>query len=73
MMISAVLTTRSKDAASVSAALDVDNVQLDGLSVRTKTRKDTIITEIAAGSIKTLIRALDDIICCQIVAEKTIA
>lgn len=72
MMISAELMTQSKDAASVSAALDVDNVQLDGLTVRTKTRKDTIITEIEASSIKTLIRALDDLICCQIVAEKTI-
>ena len=72
MMISAELTTQSKDAASVSAALDVDNVQLSGLVVRTKTGKDTIITEIESNSIKTLIRALDDLICCQIVAEKTI-
>ena len=72
MNASAVLSTISKDAASVSAALDVDNVQLDGLSVRTRTHKDTIITEASAGSIKTLIRALDDLICCQLVAEKTL-
>lgn len=72
MIASAVLSTSSKDAASISAALEVDNVQLDGLSVRTRTHKGTIITEASAGSIKTLIRALDDLICCQMVAEKTI-
>lgn len=72
MNVSAALTTQSKDAASVSAALEVDNVQLDGLTVRTKTLKNTITTEVTAGSIKTLIRALDDLICCQLVAEKTL-
>jgi hypothetical protein len=72
MNASAVLSTSSEDAASVSAALEVDNVQMDGLTVRTRTHKDAIITEVEAGSIKTLIRALDDLICCQLVAEKTL-
>ena len=72
MKISAVLKTQSRDASSVSSALDVDNVELDGLRVRTRKEKDAVVTEIESNSVKALIRALDDIICCQTVAEKTI-
>jgi hypothetical protein len=72
MKISAVLKTQSRDAQSVSSALDVDNVELDGLRVRTRKEKDSVVTEIESDSMKALIRALDDIICCQTVAEKTI-
>lgn len=72
MKTSAVLRTQSKDAHSVSSALEVDNVELEGLRVRTRTENGAVVTEIESDGIKALIRALDDIICCQMVAEKTI-
>lgn len=72
MKIIATLKTESKDAGSVASALDVDNVKLEKLRVETKTEKDKILTKIESNSINTLINTLDDILCCQIVAEKII-
>jgi len=70
--IIATLKTESKDAESVASALDIDNVKLEKLRVETKTEKDKILTRIESNSINTLINTLDDIIRCQIVAEKII-
>lgn len=72
MKAHAVLKTESKDAGSISSALSVDNVQLSGLNIRTREKEGKIVTEVESENIRTLIRALDDIICCQMVAEKTI-
>lgn len=72
MKIIATLKTESKDAESVASALDIDNVKLEKLRVETKTEKDKILTRIESNSINTLINTLDDIIRCQIVAEKII-
>jgi len=72
MKIIATLKTESKDAESVASALDIDNVKLEKLRVETKSERDKILTRIEADSINTLINTLDDIIRCQIVAEKII-
>jgi len=72
MKFKAVLKTESKDAESVASALDIDNVKLEKLRVETKSERDKILTRIEADSINTLINTLDDIIRCQIVAEKII-
>ncbi|OYT42283.1 MAG: hypothetical protein B6U86_00480 [Candidatus Altiarchaeales archaeon ex4484_43] len=72
MKIIATLKTESKDAKSVASALDIDNVKLEKLRVETKSERDKILTRIESDSVNTLINTLDDIIRCQIVAEKII-
>lgn len=72
MKISAILNTESRDSESTAAALDADNIELDGLRVETKKEKNKVITIIESNSLKTLIHTLDDLICCQMVAEKTL-
>ncbi len=72
MMVSAKLKTDSRDPTSISGALDVDNVCLEGLRVKTLAVDNIVVTEIDARNIKTLINTLDDIICCQMLAEKII-
>jgi hypothetical protein len=72
MKVKALLKTESKDAKSVASALDVDNIDLENLRVATKTEKDRIITKVESNSMSTLISTLDDIISCQITAEKII-
>jgi hypothetical protein len=72
MKFKAVLKTESKDAESVASALDIDNIRLEDLRVETKTEKDRIVTRIESNNINTLINTLDDIISCQIVAERII-
>jgi len=72
MKIIATLKTESKDAKSVASALDIDNVKLEKLRVETKSERGKILTRIESDSVNTLINTLDDIIRCQIVAEKII-
>ena len=69
----AILKTESRDANSVSGALDVDNIKLKGLSICTKVEKGRIVTKIRSREVNTLLNTLDDIIHCQMVAEKVIA
>jgi hypothetical protein len=64
------LTTESKDASSVSRALNVDNIKLDGLIVESGIADGMIVTNIESNNLKTLINTLDDIISCQMAAEK---
>jgi hypothetical protein len=71
-MNKATLITGSDDCENVASALDVDNIRLEGLEVETSTHKDKIITRIRAKNINTLLATLDDIIFCQMVAEKSI-
>ena len=68
-MIKAVLTTESKDAKSVSASLSVDN---EGFDVETHVKDGKIVSNFTAKNLRSLINTLDDIVNCQIVAEKTI-
>lgn len=71
-MNTAILITESNDCESVASALNVDNTKLDDLEIKTSTDKDKIITKIKAKNINTLLATLDDVISCQMVAEKTI-
>ncbi|MFZ2455641.1 MAG: KEOPS complex subunit Pcc1 [Candidatus Altiarchaeia archaeon] len=64
------LTTESKDASSVSRALNVDNIKLEGLVVESGVVDNKIITNIESNNLKTLINTLDDLISCQMAAEK---
>ncbi len=64
------LTTESKDVESVARALNVDNVQLRG--IETVVSGGSIKTVVSSDKISTLLSTLDDIICCQMVAESTI-
>ena len=66
-------STESKDASSVSAALNVDNIKLDGLKIVSGISGGRIVTEIESNSLKTLINTLDDLISCQMAAEKLLS
>ncbi len=75
MNISATLKTESKDAKNIASTLEVDNVndvEAEGLRIHTRDVNGQIISEIKSKKINTLINTLDDLIRCQIVAEKTI-
>jgi transcriptional/translational regulatory protein YebC/TACO1 len=71
-MNTATLITESNDCGTVASALNVDNIKLDGLEIKTSTDNNKIITQIKAKDIKTLLVTLDDILFCQMVAEKSI-
>ncbi|MBN2250486.1 MAG: hypothetical protein JW724_00240 [Candidatus Altiarchaeota archaeon] len=73
MKCSARLTTDSADPESVSRALEVDNIKLEGLKIKTTHGGGRISTEIHADNLGTLINTLDDIVSCQMVAEKSIS
>jgi len=70
MKFTAKLSTESCDAKSVADALEIDNVRLEGLAIKTAHGGGRIITEVAADNLNTLINTLDDIISCQAAAEK---
>lgn len=70
MKCRATLKTDSRDAESVSMALGVDNTGPDGLVIKTSGTGGKIVTEVASESLPTLINTLDDIICCQMAAER---
>ncbi len=72
MKYTARLETESADAPSVSKALDVDNIRLDGLEISSSCKGGKIITEVGSNSLPTLINTLDDLISCQMAAEKLI-
>jgi len=71
-MHKAVLTTESIDAKSIAKALSVDNSNDAKLKIKTISKNNKIKTKIITNSMATLLRTLDDIIQCQMVAEKTI-
>ena len=71
-MNTATLITESNDSKIVASALSVDNIKLDGMEIKTSTDNDKIITQINAKDTKTLLATLDDILFCQMVAEKSI-
>jgi nitrate reductase NapAB chaperone NapD len=56
------LATDSRDASSVSRALNVDNIKLDGLKIESGIAGGQIITNIETNNLKTLINTLDDLI-----------
>jgi len=68
----AILKTESRDAKNLAKALDVDNVKLENLKIKSRARGKKIITELESNNLNTLLSTLDDIISCQMVAEKLI-
>ena len=70
MKCRAVLSADSLDAKSIARALDVDNIRLAGLDIKTGCANGKVVTVIESESLSTLINTLDDVICCQMTAEK---
>lgn len=71
-MHQAVLRTSSKDGKSVSQALEADNEQDKKLRIVTKEREKRVVSEIETNSIRTLLSTLDDLVRCQIMAERAL-
>ncbi len=72
MKFMAILYTESRDAESISKALQVDNNDMDDFSITTKTEKGRIVTRVESEGVNTLLSSLDDVIKCQMVAEDSI-
>ena len=70
MKFRATLKTHSLDAESVSAALDVDNTKQESLAIKTSTQGDLIVTDVESNNLGTLANTLDDLLACQMSAEK---
>lgn len=70
MKYAAQLSTDSRDASSVSQALNVDNIKMKGLEIESAVKGGRIETKIKTNNLKTLINTLDDLISCQTAAEK---
>ena len=66
------LHTTSKNSKEVSKSLDVDNVRMEDLSIKTTYRDGSITTVVEANSIGTLLSTVDDVLRCQIAAESMI-
>jgi len=71
-MHEALLITDSLDAENIAQSLNVDNVNEENLVITTKTQDCKIETKVKAVSMATLLNTLDDVIRCQMIAEKTI-
>jgi hypothetical protein len=73
MIHEATLRTESMDKESVARALQVDNlVNMKNLKINTEVEGKKIVTTLKTNSIKTLLNTLDDLIYCQMVAEKSL-
>ena len=72
MKHTATLKTTSKDAKSMAKSLEIDNCSLEGLSIKSNSSQNEVTTRIESNSIATLLNTIDDVLCCQMVAEKVI-
>jgi len=72
MKFKAVLKTESMDPISVSKALEIDNIELENMRIKTIPYKGYILTTVESNSLKSVLNTLDDIIFCQMVAEEVI-
>ncbi|MEA3255145.1 MAG: KEOPS complex subunit Pcc1 [Candidatus Altiarchaeota archaeon] len=72
MKCNAILKTESSDARSVSEALNVDNTALENLEIETREEGGHIVTKLGSDNPHTLLNTLDDLISCQMVAERAI-
>ena len=70
MKCNAILKTESSDARNVSEALDVDNTPLENLEIETKEDGGSIVTRMESDNTHALLNTLDDLISCQMVAER---
>ena len=59
----------SKFAKSIAKALDVDNLSLENLYIRTYNENNKVISKIAAKKLETFVATVDDLLLCKKVAE----
>jgi len=72
MKCKAELWTDSTDAAAVAASLSVDNVCEEKLALTTKVEKNQIHSTIETEKLPTMLATIDDLLVCQMTAEKVI-
>ncbi len=72
MKAKALLKTKSMDASSVAKSLQTDNVLMENLSIKTTPGAGYIKTHVESDNLNCLMNTLDDLICCQMVAERVI-
>ncbi|ODS43011.1 MAG: hypothetical protein MSIBF_07135 [Candidatus Altiarchaeales archaeon IMC4] len=72
MKHSAILEVESKNAAVVAKSTHVDNVDMEGLRIKTYSKDNLVITKVESDSIRTLLNTLDDVIYCQGLAQKNL-
>jgi hypothetical protein len=72
MKYKATLKTESGDAKSVSEALNVDNIKLDNIKIKSGHFGALVVTEVESNNLGTLANTLDDLLSCQLAAEKII-
>jgi hypothetical protein len=63
------IVTESADAPAVAGSLNVDNLALESLKIRSTVSGSNIVTEIDANSIGTMLATIDDLLRCQITSE----
>ncbi len=59
----------SKLAKSIAKALNVDNLSLENLYIKTYSRNNEIISKIVAKKLETFVTTTDDLLLCKRVAE----
>jgi len=72
MKAKALLKTKSMDASSVAKSLQTDNVMMEYLRIKTTPGAGYITTHVESENLNCLMNTLDDLICCQMVAERVI-
>ncbi len=72
MTCTATLTTESADAAAVASSLAVDDVEVERLAITTRAVDGVVRADIRCATVDTLLATLDDLICCQMTAEKAL-
>jgi len=72
MKYKALLKTRSRDSGSVAEALEIDNVRLQDLKIKTHPGRGYIVTNVESNNLGSLLNTLDDVLYCQMLAEKVI-
>ena len=65
----AILVTESQNPAAVSAALSVDNRNLQGQRIKTTEKEGVVESKIECDDLRSLLASIDDLIRSQIVAE----
>ncbi len=66
------MITDSKDAKNISQAIKVDNMAGETLLMTTRAEGNTLVSEVQAQNMGTMLSTIDDLIACQITAEEMI-
>ncbi len=59
----------SKFAKSIAKALDVDNLSLENLYIKTCNENNKVVSKVVAKKLKTFVATVDDLLLCKKVAE----